>query len=605
MIRAFLIALALTIVAGGANADDLSTLVARYDAWRGGAAYEHLRSMHSKGEVSVAGLKGTVETWVERGGRQRSDVDLKILKQTTVVAGAQSWDTTTSGQIENAPEGPVRAAVREAALQFGDALHGRDGARVSLIAGETRDGRAWSVVHVTFGDEDAYDVLIDPTSGELGGYRIVEDRKRRFEGFGDWRVVDGVRVPILMTVRSEIAGQDSDVRLSTVDLNGAYDAKVFARPEAVHRAVFRNGAHSTGWIPFEFFADNRIFIPVKVNGHEVVAVLDSGAETSAADKAWAASNGLNAAGSVTARGTGGVDTAGLANGVTVEIGDLRLNDLTVGIFNLAPIGQRIGHPLPFILGGDIFNETAVDIDFAHRRIAFRDPQAMAKPDDAVELPLKQAQGIRTVPVSVENGPAVQFDFDLGDGSPLLIFPAYYQAHDLLKDRRTSQRLGGAIGGVHPETVATIRKLSLANVDFTDIPTTFPAPDNKGVDSNLSVGNVGMPIIDRFHAVIDFSHDRVWLTPDAERIHAPFVRDRLGLSLLRKDGAFEVEFVSPASPADAAGLRAGQRIRLVDRKPPEVWSDADIASLGAGPSGTLVEFTLADGSVKRVKLADYF
>lgn len=605
MNRACCFALALAFFAGAVRADDLPQLVDRYIAWRGGAAFEQLRAVHSKGDLKIAGLSGSLETWAERDGRQRADIDLKVFKQTTVVAGTQSWDTTASGQIENAPEQAVRSAMRDSALRFADALRGRAGAHAVLAASETRDGRVWSIVHVTFGDEDSYDVLIDPKTGELGGVEVLEDRKRRFEGFGDWRMVEGVRIPFEETVKSEIPTQDSDFRLTSVELNPTFDANLFERPSAVHRASFKGGARSTKWIPFEFYADNRIFIPVKVNGHDVIAVLDSGAETSAADRAWAASIGLKSGGEVTARGAGGVDTAGLANGVRIEIGDLVLSDLTVGIFNLEPIGHRIGHPLPFIVGGDLFNELAVDIDFANRRIAFRDPASIAKPPLAVELPLKEEQGIRSVPVSVEGGPEVQFDFDLGNGSPLLIFPAYYQAHGMLQDRRTSQRLGGAVGGIHPETVATVRRITFAGVTFTDIPATFPAPENKGVDSNLSVGNVGMPIIDRFHAVIDFSHDRVWLTPDRERTAAPFVRDRLGLSLVRKDGAFEIEFVSPGSPADAAGLHAGQRVRLIDRKPPELWTESAVAGLGSSPAGTTVELTMADGVLKRVKLADYF
>ena len=561
--------------------------------------------MHEKGWVEAAGLNGTIEAWVERGGRHRGDVDLGVLKNTTVYAGAASWDTTTSGQIETSAEADVRFAEREGALEFADALRGRDGATDRYLGTETRDGRAWGVLRVSFGDEDTYDAFIDPATGELDGFRVMENRKGRFERLGDWRVVDGVRVPFLQTTDADIKSEKATVRLSDIDLNSRFEDALFARPAPVRRASFKAGASSTEWIPFEFFDENRIFFPAKINGHDTIVLLDSGAETSVIDTAYAAKIGLKAQGAVTAMGAGGTDTAGLIDGVKIEIGDLVLDKVSIAAIDVAPVGRRLGHPLPFILGGEVFNELAVDIDFAGRRLAFRDPDHLQKPPGAVEVPLKAVQGIRAVPVSVEGGPAVAFDFDLGNGSPLLVMPAYYEPHGLLKNRQTSQALSGAIGGVHPETEATIRRLTFAGAEFTDVPTVFPGASNAGLNSNLAVGNLGLPIIDRFHVIIDFSHDRAWLTPDPERIKAPFPKDRLGMLLADHDNDMRVEFISPGSPAEAVGFKPGDRVTLIDRKPRAAWPREALITLARQPAGTVVEFTLADGTVRRVRLADYF
>jgi hypothetical protein len=42
-----------------------------------------------------------------------------------------------------------------------------------------------------------------------------------------------------------------------------------------HKAIFKNGASSTGWIDFEFQDGKRIFIPAKINGHETKLVQNS------------------------------------------------------------------------------------------------------------------------------------------------------------------------------------------------------------------------------------------------------------------------------------------------------------------------------------------
>jgi hypothetical protein len=69
--------------------------------------------------------------------------------------------------------------------------------------------------------------------------------------------------------------------------------------------------------------------------------------------------------------------------------------------------------------------------------------------------LRRVFGNRSVPVSVEGAAPVEFEFDLGNGSPLEIYPAYHQTHRLRDARRTSQLLGGGIGGFRAETVVSL------------------------------------------------------------------------------------------------------------------------------------------------------
>lgn len=107
------------------------------------------------------------------------------------------------------------------------------------------------------------------------------------------------------------------------------------------------------------------------------------------DKAFATSIGLQPKKVSIAPPTGGDNTAGLTSGLQIQIGDLTLQDTTASTVDFAPLAKHMGHSLPFLLGDDAFNESAVDIDFAHHRIAFSDPDSQAKPAGAVEVPLIQ------------------------------------------------------------------------------------------------------------------------------------------------------------------------------------------------------------------------
>jgi hypothetical protein len=410
-------------------------------------------------------------------------------------------------------------------------------------------------------------------------------------------------MPFEDKVTTGAPGGDQSTRAEAVELNHPFPDALLARPGDVHKATFSNGASSTGWIPFEFFGGTRIFIPAKVNGRDVVVLLDSGAQSSVIDKGLAQSIGLKPKGEGNLQGSRGDETAAIVDGVTVEVGALKLSNLTVISIDLQSHAGGLGHALPFVLGDELFRELAVDIDFANRRIAFSDPARIARPQGAVEVPLAALLGLRSIPVSVDGAPPVQVEFDLGSNSPLMVFPSYAKAHGL-PDGRTSQRFSGGAGGMHSETIASLGKAELAGVTFTNVPTLFPPDTISSVKSDLISGNAGLPVLSRFRLVIDYSHDRVWMTPEPHA-NAPFAKDRMGLLMLPKDGVFEVGFVSPGSPADKAGLKAGDRIRLINHKPPSAWPHDVLTRLSEEAAGTRVELTMADGKVSRLTLKDYF
>jgi Aspartyl protease/PDZ domain len=597
-------AVLLTLSTACVHADDLSALVERYVTWRGGAAYEHLQSIHYRGTLDTAGLHGTEGFSVDRSGRQRIDSDLGVIKQVQVITPEQSWEITPSGQVQTMAQSDEKSLRRDAALQFPDVLRGLAGAKAVLHGSEIRDGRSWAVVRVTFDDADVYDAFIDPQSGALAGYRILEDRQTRFEGLDDWRMVDGVRMPFLQATKTEAPGGDQTVEVQDMELNAAIAATQLARPSPVRKTAFKNNASSTGWIKFER-AGNRIFFPAKINGHDTVVLLDSGATVSGIDKSFAAAIGLKSKGSLAAPGTGGIDTMGFIDGVDVQVGDLILRNISVAAIDLASVAKHIGHALPFVLGDEVFNELAVDIDFAHHRLALRDPAAIAKPDGAAEVPLIRAFGNRSVPVSVDGEAPVQFEFDLGNGSPMQIYPAYYQKHPLLEGHRTSQVMFGGVGGFHPWTVASLSQITFAGVDFSQVPADF-APDTlSGANSNVVVGNIGLPILARFRLIIDYSHDRLYAAPYADAASTAFDKDRVGMTVIKENADLVVEFVSPGSPAEAAGFKIGDRIAMIDRKPAAAWTESSLDTLRYASAGTVLSIILKEGNVRKIKSADFF
>jgi len=99
--------------------------------------------------------------------------------------------------------------------------------------------------------------------------------------------------------------------------------------------------------------------------------------------------------------------------------------------------------------------------------------------------------------------------------------------------------------------------------------------------------------------------RLYAVPYADAAQAPLPKDRLGLVLKKDDATFTVQFVAPDSPSQAAGSKVGDKITKIDGKQPTAWSEASIVDLKYGVIGSSLGFTMQDGNVRHVKLADYF
>lgn len=258
--------------------------------------------------------------------------------------------------------------------------------------------------------------------------------------------------------------------------------------------------------PLTLTQGSRLMIAAKINGHPVLALLDSAAETTVIDKAWAQNLNLGHGQAVVGQGSG--DTtfeAQLVNGVTLEAVGLLLKDQTVAIADLSDVGRRLLHRrVDVILGREIFDTARLLIDIKGARISVvgrdREPQG-------TRLDLVSEHGVETVPVRIEASEPVRATFDLGNGSQIQIGSALAKRMNFLTDGRklTAQR-GGGLGGEAERLVFKIRVLEIAGRRFTNA--------DAAIDPNPSASdvNVGVSVLRNFRITTDFANHTVWLDP---------------------------------------------------------------------------------------------
>ena len=468
------------------------------------------------------------------------------------------------------------------------------------------DGRSWTIVRVGFGDNDTYDLLLDAKSGELFGERITQDRVTHLVRYGDWRVVSGIRMAFEERVTSSSADATEVSRYDSIEVNPVLAAEHFARPAARQSWAFPAGRHSTGWIPFEFFNNEQIFIPATVNGLATTLVLDSGADITILDQATAGRIGARPGGAVPVGGSGGQATMQLAPDIDLHIGTLELRGITAGVMDLSAMAGQLGHAMPMILGKELFNQLIVDIDFPNRRIALHERGRFRIPPHAVRVALGRHGENRTVPVSIEGHEAVDFDFDLGSNSPLIVYPHYRDSLRLLAGRRHSQGLSAGVGGLFRPVCATLASIAIAGLQVKDVPADFPEAADSALNSDRMGGNIGLPVFSRFRMLTDYAADAIWLLNDATSQAQSFPRNRAGLITVPAGDRLKVLMVAPGSPAELDGWKEGTEIVTIDgHKIDANYRNFPWSHWATQPAGTHVRLTLPDGSTKDLILADYF
>jgi PDZ domain len=356
---------------------------------------------------------------------------------------------------------------------------------------------------------------------------------------------------------------------------------------------------SSGWVEFKAPINAPLVVPVRLNGQPRMAMLYGG--PSMLDEGFAASAGLR-----------GGDQPARIQALTVEVGRLALQNAVAAVGPIAsPFDDRLaGGPLTYGLGEEVFRQFAVDIDFAHHRLALRDPRTLRRPTGAIEIPLVQKGDAKetqwVVPLSVDGAAPAWFEVELGNVSgPLLVTRGFAETHGLLQGHPTSQRRSGPFH----ETVVSLDHLTFAGVDFPGAPIAI-IPDSENPPEPVT-GGVGLPLLSRFHIIFDYPHHRLFAIPIRATRTTPIPKDRLGLYLnFRETGVapeqgLAVAFVAPGSPAAEAGLKTTDRVVQIDDKPSRDWPARSLVALNMAASGTRRALTLADGRVVSMTARDFF
>jgi predicted aspartyl protease len=372
-------------------------------------------------------------------------------------------------------------------------------------------------------------------------------------------------------------------------------------------ARIADGARSTPPIPLNLLERRWMFVQGRVNGLESELLLDSGAGITTLSTTFAARAGVAGAGALDLQGITAAQQAALAPGVEVVIGPLTMSDVTVLITDLRSVERSLGRPVDVIVGKELFNSVVVEIDYPASTVMFHDPRSY-RPDRAAR-PLRLlagGAGGKMVEASVEGLPPAPFALDTGAGSAVTIFKPYADQHGILDNRLPrSERLMSGVGGAAVTPLATLRSFTLGGYELRSVPAEFDERGGGAFNTQRIAGNLGADLLRRFRVVLDYSRDRMYLTPGPGWDSVLFCKNRAGIQAEYRGIDLEVVFVLPGSPAARAGWKAGERIVAIDHQPIDERYLRTGAEWACGAVGSTVRLTDGAGMERVLVLAEYY
>jgi hypothetical protein len=546
---------------GWAAVNDPYEILNRYYQATGGLdKIKAMKTSYVEGTIVIegTGLQGTFKQWSESPIKSRQEVDLTIFKQTTGDNGQFAWTVDQNDKVQPLQDERSvqdhRVKLLTAEYDFLD----RNSKNFTLTfeGTDTVDGINCYVVKTTNSiNQDTLRQYFDTaTFRQLQAISIKADGRTSTRYF-DYRDVDGVLVAFEEQSVEYPTMMKQVVKLTTVKANVPVEAAIFEPPaEDVKDFRFVNG-RSAEDIPFKFI-ENHIYLIVNIAGKERLWVLDSGADMTVLDAAFAKEAGIKVEGSMKGQGAGQLVDVSFADLPPFSLEGLEFDKQKAAVIDINPtIRQWVGFDIAGILGYDFLSRVITKVDYANEKLSFYDVDSFVYNGPGVVLDAPVAGQGFDLPVTVDGQYAGLWSLDLGAGGMAFLYP-FAEKNGLLTTKGIDG-LGFGAGGSSPQRTCQFKTIEFAGFVKEKPLVTITMEKGSGAFADAFLtGNIGNSLLRHFVLYLDYKHGKVIVEKgkDFDRI---FPRDNSGLMAgATPDNKIEVVFASPGTPAEKAGFKVG-------------------------------------------------
>jgi len=260
----------------------------------------------------------------------------------------------------------------------------------------------------------------------------------------------------------------------------------------------------------------------------------------------------------------------LSNEVSASVGKAEISYLPTAILkeDLLSLSNFVGVKISGLLGYYFFRSFIVRINYSTKRLLFSTAETRAKiKGERIPLTLINYKpyvnidvlspelGKLKLKVLIDNGASHALSLETLKENPFPV-PA----------NSIKANLGIGLGGPISGSLGRTSFLQIGNFSFKNVLSSYPRYNAVAIKTYLSNrnGNLGAEILTRFSVTFDYADSAVYLKAN-NMFKRPFEHDMSGIELYVEDvkNRFFVNRVEQGSPADEAGIKAGDEILTVN------------------------------------------
>lgn len=295
-------------------------------------------------------------------------------------------------------------------------------------------------------------------------------------------------------------------------------------------------------VPFSL-VNNLIVINAEVNGKKLSFLLDTGIKKTMIFN-------LKFADSLVLRNVEKIQLSGLGEGSAINAMKSKGNlfkmkgivnsdmDLFVITDNLFDLSAKMGMDIHGIIGGDLFNDFIVKINYGNERLTFYDPNTYQPKNckGCETFPLDFYNNKPFINVEVENHLAkiihVKLLIDSGGGDSLWLFP-HSNPDIVVSDRYFDDFLGRGLNGDIFGKKSRIKKLKIGSFEFEDASVSYPDSTSivKVHANKERNGTLGAGILKRFMVIMDYGNQKITLKRNNKYYKEAFLYNKSGMELM--------------------------------------------------------------------------
>lgn len=572
----------------------------------GGARWRDIAVVADDASLRSDGMTGAEQDVVDlRNGRRRTQEVFPAFADAVGVDAAGAWEQDRSGQVHslNSPEATALSTTDRWLAQRGYCNLRRLPAALQRLSPSSDDGMVYERVDATPPHGRTVTLWIDQAQHRLVRTVMLRSFQTVVTRYSDYRDVHGVVLPFRIGTGVGNPEQADVATISHYRLLKNSTGGALKRPgDAITDARIVGDAHGAV-IPFTY-GNTKLVVQARINGKGPFPfVLDTGGHAILTPQ-LAAALGLKTSGTGRSYGAGGGSTStSYARVDKLQLGSAEIDDQSFLVLPLSNVMTDLGDhpPIAGILGLEVFERFAVNLDFEHRTMTLQTFSAAKPPAGARALPIRFTDDMPLIEATLD-GKAGIFGVDTGNSGPPMLFPQWAARHGLTSYYMAGiPSINGGQGGEFATHSARIRSLQIAGIKVPADEVGELTPKNAGATSNPSeAGNLGLPVWKHFMVAFDYRRGEMYLASRA-RFSLPQKSASAGFAAVKLDhSAFTVVRLTPTGPAAKAGLKPGDKIVGVDGTPssrlPSLWLIQHIAN---GKPGTHLHLVCAGD--RRVEL----